>query len=145
MWDLSSPTRDRTCVPCIGRRILNHWTAREVPAFGFLNLLPCEGSRGALDRERCPLRTLTPRSALFNRSMYWPVRRSATVESKFGLLSFVPLTSPEHRTGYSRPLVQKHLLSGVKLTMVPALLHRPVSPPQDSWRRRCDKMLQGRE
>ena len=22
MWDLSSPTRDRTCVPCIGRRIL---------------------------------------------------------------------------------------------------------------------------
>ena len=32
MWDLSSPTRDRTCVPCIGRRILNHWTTREVPA-----------------------------------------------------------------------------------------------------------------
>ena len=27
----SSQTRDRTCVPCIGRRILNHWTTREVP------------------------------------------------------------------------------------------------------------------
>ena len=26
----SSPTRDQTCVPCIGRRILNHWTTREV-------------------------------------------------------------------------------------------------------------------
>ena len=31
MWDLSSPTRDQTCVPCIGRWILNHRTTREVP------------------------------------------------------------------------------------------------------------------
>ena len=31
MWDLSSPTRDRTHVPCIGRQILDHWTTREVP------------------------------------------------------------------------------------------------------------------
>ena len=29
MWHLSSPTRDQTCVPCIGRQILNHWTTRE--------------------------------------------------------------------------------------------------------------------
>ena len=33
-WDLSSLTRDRTHVPCIGRRILNHWTTRE-----FLHIL----------------------------------------------------------------------------------------------------------
>ena len=43
MWDLSSPTRDRTCVPCIGRRILYYWTTREVPsiysyAFGRLHI-----------------------------------------------------------------------------------------------------------
>ena len=31
MWDLISPTRDRTRTPCIGRRSPNHWTAREVP------------------------------------------------------------------------------------------------------------------
>ena len=31
MWDLSSLTRDRTRIPCIGRQILNHWTTREVP------------------------------------------------------------------------------------------------------------------
>ena len=31
MWDLSSLTRDRTCILCIGRWSLNHWTAREVP------------------------------------------------------------------------------------------------------------------
>ena len=31
MWDLSSPARDRTCTPCIGRECLNHWTAREGP------------------------------------------------------------------------------------------------------------------
>ena len=37
MWDLSSPTRDPTCVPCIRRQVLNHWTTREVP---LLSLLP---------------------------------------------------------------------------------------------------------
>ena len=31
MWDLSSPTRDRTRTPCIGRRSLNHWTSRDAP------------------------------------------------------------------------------------------------------------------
>ena len=30
MWDLSSLTKDRTHVPCIGRQILNHWTTSEV-------------------------------------------------------------------------------------------------------------------
>ena len=32
MWNLSSPTRDGTCVPCNGRRVLNHWTTKEVSA-----------------------------------------------------------------------------------------------------------------
>ena len=27
--DLSSLARDRTCIPCIARCILNHWTTRE--------------------------------------------------------------------------------------------------------------------
>ena len=31
MWDLSSPTGDRTRTTCIGRQSPNHWTAREVP------------------------------------------------------------------------------------------------------------------
>ena len=30
VWDLSSPTRYQTHVPCIERWILNHWTTREV-------------------------------------------------------------------------------------------------------------------
>ena len=30
MWDLSSLTRDRICMPCIARWILNHRTTREV-------------------------------------------------------------------------------------------------------------------
>ena len=33
MWDISSPTRDRTLTSCIGRRSLYHWNAREVPHF----------------------------------------------------------------------------------------------------------------
>ena len=32
----SSWTRDRTCVPCIGRRILIHYTTREVLGFNIL-------------------------------------------------------------------------------------------------------------
>ena len=36
IWDLSSLTRDRTCIPCIMRQILNHWMAREVPHICFL-------------------------------------------------------------------------------------------------------------
>ena len=31
MWDLSSPPRDQTRTPCIGRQSLTHWTTREVP------------------------------------------------------------------------------------------------------------------
>ena len=31
LWDLSSSTGDWTCIPCIARRMLNHWTSREVP------------------------------------------------------------------------------------------------------------------
>ena len=36
----SSRTRARTCVPCIGRRILNHCTTREVTALLTLILVP---------------------------------------------------------------------------------------------------------
>ena len=31
IWDITSPTRDRSRAPCIERRILNQWTTREVP------------------------------------------------------------------------------------------------------------------
>ena len=31
VWDLSSSTRDRTLIPCIGSWILNNWSIREVP------------------------------------------------------------------------------------------------------------------
>ena len=36
MWDLSSLPRDQTRTPCIGKRSLNYWTAREVPMCLFL-------------------------------------------------------------------------------------------------------------
>ena len=35
--DLTSRTRDQTCVPCIGKWIFNHWTTREVPYPALLN------------------------------------------------------------------------------------------------------------
>lgn len=33
MWDLSSPIRDGTIIPCIGRQSLKHWTTKEVPQY----------------------------------------------------------------------------------------------------------------
>ena len=44
MWNLSSQTRDWTCVPCIARWILSHWTTREVPDF-LLQLLGSKSLR----------------------------------------------------------------------------------------------------
>ena len=35
MWQHSSPTRDRTCTPCIERWSLSHWTTWEVPIWCF--------------------------------------------------------------------------------------------------------------
>ena len=43
IWDLSSPTRDRTHTPCIGKRSLNHWIARDV--LQSLNLIKHPGAQ----------------------------------------------------------------------------------------------------
>ena len=40
MWDLSSLTRDQTCIPCIGRQIPHHWTTRKVPSVDLTGLSP---------------------------------------------------------------------------------------------------------
>ena len=42
MWDLSSLNRDRTCVSCLGRWILHHWTTKEVPECLYLLNFPPE-------------------------------------------------------------------------------------------------------
>jgi len=42
MWDLSSLDRDRTCVSCLGRWILHHWTTKEVPECLYLVNFPSE-------------------------------------------------------------------------------------------------------
>ena len=31
MWDLGSSVRVQTCILCLARQSLNHWTTREVP------------------------------------------------------------------------------------------------------------------
>ena len=36
----SSWTRARTCVPCIGRRILNHCATREAPSYALISIIP---------------------------------------------------------------------------------------------------------
>ena len=39
LWDLSSPTRNRTLVPAVKAPSPNHWTTREFPKENFKNLL----------------------------------------------------------------------------------------------------------
>ena len=47
----SSQTRDQTCVPCIGREILNHWTTKEVPGSYFKGVM-CQLSHEGQDLAR---------------------------------------------------------------------------------------------
>ena len=51
-WNLSSLTRDRTHTPSVGKKSLNHWTAKEVPIDSILYLLQlqCYLLREALPR-----------------------------------------------------------------------------------------------
>ena len=35
VWGLSPPSRDQTHVSCVAKRVLNHWTTREVPQVFF--------------------------------------------------------------------------------------------------------------
>ena len=46
MWNLSSPTRDQTCIPCIGRQNLNHWTPKPLCLFSVQYSLLSIFSRG---------------------------------------------------------------------------------------------------
>ena len=50
MWDLSSPTRGQTHTPCIGRRTLNHWTAREVPCHEVLTTRSLDAPQPRADK-----------------------------------------------------------------------------------------------
>ena len=51
LWDLISPTKDRTHIPCIGRQVLNHRTTREVPkALQFLKKC-CRGNNSVLSQD----------------------------------------------------------------------------------------------
>ena len=52
-----SQTRDRTCVPCTGRRILNHWTTREVLIVIFLFIFQGMGERWFAQLSRPPVNT----------------------------------------------------------------------------------------
>jgi len=35
IWNLTSPHRDQTHAPCVGRQILNHWTYRDFLSYTF--------------------------------------------------------------------------------------------------------------
>ena len=75
MWDLTSLTRDQTCVRCIGRQILNHWTTREVQEL--LSLLQLKsGEAQGFKTSLTDLRTLNIFSAYVASSNPYPYNRA---------------------------------------------------------------------
>ena len=68
MWDLSSLTGDRTSALCIGRLILNQWTAREVPGIFLawqVELVGCKNGTA-------PMRVILPWSgAIFIKKIFF--------------------------------------------------------------------------
>ena len=81
VWDLSSLTRDRTHIPCIGRWILNCWTTREIPRVLHFLLLLSHFSRVRL--------CATPETAAYQASPFLGFSRQ---EHWSGL----PFPSPMH-------------------------------------------------
>ena len=76
MWDLSSLTRDRNCVPCIGRRIPYQWTTREVPGIsGFFNFLK------HVQRLKILSRVLKSSKAVSETSLCWSSRSGRIYDS----------------------------------------------------------------
>ena len=64
----SSWTRDRSCVPCIGKQILNHCATREVPYLTVLSVCfscCCQILRDFLCRQSCHLQIATVLFLLF--------------------------------------------------------------------------------
>ena len=74
--NLSSPTRDQTHTPCIGRQSLNHWSAREVPAMAlFDSHFTFSGALVSLSN---------------NDKMFWVISRDSKGNSHFNAFAFVP-------------------------------------------------------
>ena len=87
-WGLSYP-RDRTCVPCIGRQILNHWTTRKVPKpLHFNTKIPLFSKRHTLFTQlRKPISDLHVQHALSHlrastRASMWQVLTHARYHAK---------------------------------------------------------------
>ena len=90
MWDLSSLTRDGTCVPCFGRQILNHWTTREVPGCPFTP--PCLCSCCFIDLQNC-MKVLVAQSCptLCNPTEYSPSGSSVRGISQARIVEWVAI------------------------------------------------------
>ena len=93
MWDLSSPTRDGNCTPCIGKKSPNPWTTREVPkndllkrSLGAHKTLPLEWNTDCNSNPKAawsePCLPLQPQLALFH-SLPWSLGFSLIIFLSF--------------------------------------------------------------
>ena len=95
MWDPSSPTRDWTHTPYMGRWSLNHWTAMKVP---FLFLF----TRG-------PSKVKTKGRRQLNRQQW--LLRSQTSDGEGGMdfTGLITLNPTLHWVGWCPPKIHAHL------------------------------------
>ena len=125
----SSRTRARTCVPCVGRRILNHCATREVLIFGFKTCFGCP--------DGCPHSSLcvpAPSTPLQPRVLgIWGRPGSAGLS---GIVRLLPAPSPSpvspHPPFLALDLLPSHSIRLLYLSLLflPAHPLSPLSRPE---------------
>ena len=81
----SSRTRDGTCVPCVGRQILNHWTTREVLEVLFWLLLFSQQNRINIENLWCREKLYVASKQNWHNTMKdeWKVWHVGTVKAEW--------------------------------------------------------------
>ena len=81
MWNISSLTKTRTCIPCIERWIFNHWTTREVLDFEhFLVLMQTDVLALPCTSHASELKVLIEVLVSFNGKYYLEIKICVLVE-----------------------------------------------------------------
>ena len=152
MWNLSSPTRDQTCIPCIGRRSVHHWTTREVPVTWFWKrgsgkndgvLLPWLGYKRlwlpSCSSSLAPLLTHSDESQLpgcalsFGEAHVVQNRARSPVNRRWGIEAPSPTTHEELNPAHSHKWAWKQTPSQWNLEMTAAPADTLTEPGEGPW------------
>ncbi|XP_022420629.1 COX assembly mitochondrial protein homolog isoform X6 [Delphinapterus leucas] len=125
--ELSCLTRDLTRVPCIGRRILNHWTAREV-------LCSPKFKNAGISREHRKERSIEVKEGCFWRPCgVWTVIMQCLLNPLVEF-EFYPRITGRHCK--CKRVTEQHLRHVEKDVLIPKIM-------REKARERCSEQVQG--